>query len=266
MVHISPQSYGPWALVTGGARGLGAEFSNQLAAGGLNVILVDRLTSELAEQAKALRAAYGVKVLPICVDLARADCLDVLLTAIGERSVGLLINNAGIAKIGRFLPQDPEFLATQLHVNTRAVLLLTHHFAKEMAQRQRGGIIIVSSMAAEVASAFNAHYCATKAYDLKLTEALWDELRPSGVDVLGFMPGPTVSPGYADEGGNTSDPMVMSAADTVADALLQLGCRPSAAAGRKNRVLNFIMTRLLPRACAIKLVGENIKKNFHVTG
>jgi len=57
-------------------------------------------------------------------------------------------------------------------------------------------------MAAEVASAFNAHYCATKAYDLKLAEALWDELRPSGVDVLGFMPGPTVSPGYEDEGGH----------------------------------------------------------------
>jgi len=104
MAHISPQSYAPWALVTGGARGLGAEFSNQLAAEGLNVILVDRLTSELAEQAKALRAAYGVKVLPVCVDLARADCLVVLLAAIGERPVGLLINNAGITKIGRFLP------------------------------------------------------------------------------------------------------------------------------------------------------------------
>jgi len=265
MAQISHQTYGPWALVTGGARGLGAEFSSQLAAKGLNIIIVDRLASELTEQAETLRTDFGVEVLPVCLDLAREDCLDVLLAAIGKRSVGLLVNNAGIAKIGHFLPQDSTFLAAQLYVNTRAVLLLTHHFANDMAQHQRGGIIIVSSMAAEVASAFNAHYCATKAYDLKLAEALWDELKPKGVDVLGFMPGPTVSPGYVNEGGDAGGSMVMSAADTVADALHQLGRRPSAAAGRKNRVINFIMTRLLSRAAGIRLVGENIKKNFNVS-
>lgn len=264
MALISSENYGPWALVTGGARGLGAEFANQLAAAGLKVILVDRLEAELAEQAESIRSEFRVEVLPVCIDLAREDCLGVLLKSIGDREVGLLVNNAGIAKIGHFLPQDSSFLTAQLHVNTRAVLLLTHHFANTMVPRQRGGIVIVSSMAAEVASAYNANYCATKAYDLKLAEALWDELKPKGVDVLGFMPGPTESPGFTAEGGDTSDPMVMTVQDTVADALRQLGRRPSAAAGRKNRLLNAIMTRLLPRAAAIKLVGDNIKKSFNV--
>ena len=232
----------------------------------VNQMQVERVPNqaELVARAEALRASFDVDVLPVCVDLAREDCLAVLLEAVGEREVGLLVNNAGIAKIGEFLPQSTDFLTAQLYVNTRAVLMLTHHFANEMVQRQRGGIVIVSSMAAEVASAFNAHYCATKAYDLKLAEALWAELKPKGIDVLGFMPGPTVSPGYVNEGGDTADPMVMSAEATVADALYQLGRRPSAAAGRKNRALNFIMTHVLPRTAAIKLVGDNIKKSFKV--
>ncbi len=65
-----------------------------------------------------------------------------------------------------------------------------------MLARKRGGIIMLSSGSALQGVAYAASYAATKAYNLVLAESLWDELRDHGVDVLGFMPGATRTPGY----------------------------------------------------------------------
>ena len=62
--------YGPWALVTGAARGLGTEFSRQIGALGLNVVLVDMIADELMEVAEEVRSRSGVEVKTIVTDLA----------------------------------------------------------------------------------------------------------------------------------------------------------------------------------------------------
>lgn len=265
MTQVTPEKYGPWALVTGAARGLGYEFARQLAERGFSLILVDKLDDQLAESASALSANDDIDVIYYCVDLAQDHFMGGLLEAIGDRQVGLLINNAGIAKIGEFLPQSIDFLTAQLSVNTRAVLHLTHYFANKMAEQERGGIIIVGSLAAEVASAYNANYCGTKAYDVKFAESLWAELRPRGIDVLGFMPSSTATPGYAAEGSKMTE-SIMDVESTVSDALRFLGRVPSVVAGKNNRISNFVMTRLLSRMKAIQLVSSHIRKTFLVKG
>ena len=65
-----------------------------------------------------------------------------------------------------------------------------------MKEKGRGGIIFLSSASAVQGSVLIANYAATKAYNLILAEGLWEELRQQGVDVLGFMPGATDTPGY----------------------------------------------------------------------
>jgi short-subunit dehydrogenase len=118
-----------------------------------------------------------------------------------------------------------------------------------MAERKRGGIIFLASGSALSGTAYSANYAGTKAYNLILAESLWYELKPHGVDVLGFMAGPTKTPGWD---ANTPRPgrfvKVMDVKTTVTEALQALGKRPSLIAGKSNRLGYFFMGRMLSRA------------------
>ena len=93
-----------------------------------------------------------------------------------------------------------------------------------MVARGRGGIIIMSSLAAETGAANVALYSATKAFDLVLAEGLWYELRDHGVDVVAIRPGSTRTPGWQSSQPPSGDLAgVMEPADVVRDALAALG-------------------------------------------
>jgi short-subunit dehydrogenase len=256
------EKYGPWGLVTGAAQGLGAGFAGQLAAHGLDLVIVDVDAVKLASQAEALRRCHGIEVRDVVLDLSREEFLRDLSPAIQGLEIGFLVNNAGLSHIGSFLPQDPEFLLTQLYVNVRAVLLLTHRLGKDMVARGRGGMIIVSSGAALSGSALNAHYAATKAYELILAESLWDELRDRGVDVLGFMPSTTDTPGLRGQNPETKSLRAMSVDECVAEAFAALGRRPSVFVGGMVPIVHRILSPLLPRSAMIRLTSKSIRSMF----
>jgi short-subunit dehydrogenase len=256
------EKYGPWGLVTGGAQGLGAEFARQAADRGLDLVLVDIDAVKLASQAEALRQRTGVEVREVVLDLSREDFLQDLSPAIQGLDIGFLVNNAGLAHIGSFLPQDRKFLLTQLYVNVRAVLLLTHQLGKDMVTRGRGGMIMVSSGAALNGSALNAHYAATKAYELILAESLWDELRDQGVDVLGFMPSTTDTPGLWQQKPGKTSLKVMSVEESVDEAFDALGRRPSVFAGKTVRIVHRILSASMPRSAMIRLTSNTIRSMF----
>jgi len=253
------RGYGSWALVTGAAQGIGAEFAEQIADAGLNLVLVDVDESRLRAHCESLRERRAVEVRPVVLDLRREDLLDTLLPEIAELEIGLLVNNAGIAKVAPFLPQERGFLLDQLHVNTRAVLLLTHALAGVMKLRGRGGIIIVSSGAAWVGSAWNANYAATKAWDLIFAESLWAELGAFGIDVLGFMPTSTDTAELWRHTPNAPRASVMSVEATVHSALGALGKRPSWFAGTLNRVVFRVLRSVLPRSTLIRFVSRSLR-------
>lgn len=260
------QQYGPWALITGAAMGLGAEFALQIAQKGISIIAVDHNKTALLTTCEEITQKTKVEVCPIVLDLSRTDFLELLLPQIQAYQIGLLINNVGISKIGYFAPQSTQFLSMQLHLNTKVVLLLTHHFARQMQAQRRGGIIILSSGAGELSSAYNATYAATKAFDLKLAESLWAELKPFGVDVLGFMPGPTKTPGYIAQGGDGNGGMVMSVQQSVQQALRALGKSPNYVAGNFfMRLGHYFLTRFLPTKLRIKIVSQQIKRLFGIS-
>ena len=255
--------YGPWALVTGASRGLGAEFARQSAARGLNVILAATNTDLLRQQADALQKDYGVQTRTISIDLSREDFLSEITPITDGLEVGLLVNNAGMSKVGLFLHQDSAHLVKQLHVNARAGLILAHHFGGKMAQRKHGGIIFLSSGSAMSGTAYSANYAGTKAYNLILAETLWYELGRYGVDVLGFMAGSTKTPGWDANNPKPSRLVkIMDVKSAVDEAFKALGKRPSLIAGKMNRLGYFFMGRLLTRSRAICIVSNSMDKMF----
>lgn len=255
--------YGPWALVTGASRGLGAEFARQCAEKGLNLVLIATNATMLKTNADALKKDYGVDVRTVALDLGREDILAEITPVTDAMEIGLLVNNAGISKVCPFLSHSLDNLVKQLHVNTRAGLVLAHHFGKKMAERRRGGILFLSSGSALSGTAYCANYAGTKAYNLIVAETLWYELKPLGVDVLGFMAGSTKTPGWdANKPKPARFVKVMDVKTTVEEALKALGKRPSLIAGRINRLGYFFMGKMMSRARAIRTVSKNMDKMF----
>src|SRR5436309_7531789 len=189
--------YGPCALVAGGAVGMGAEYCRQIAATGIELLILDRDEPALAATAAELRSAPGaVDVATAVIDLGQpADSLlDALRRAVGDREIGLLVANAAWSPVGPFLDVDLTALLAAIDINCRAPVVLAHELGARMAARRRGGMIIMSSLAAESGTAQVALYSATKAFDLVLAEGLWYELRDRGVDVVAIRPGSTRTP------------------------------------------------------------------------
>lgn len=253
------ERYGPWALVTGAGNGLGAEFGRQLAARGLDVVLVDIDGAGLARVAAEISAA-GRKVRTVAADLAQADFMEAVAAATAGLDIGLLVNNAGITTIGLFLERSIEQHLKVADLNVRAPLMLTHAYAPALAARGRGGILFVCSMSGLQGTAYVASYAATKAQNLILAEGLWQELRAQGVDVTGCLLGTTRTPGFVN-----SRPQleragaipIMEMAPTVREALDALGRGPRQVVGRLNRLINFVLQHLLPQRRLIELVSRS---------
>jgi short-subunit dehydrogenase len=217
----------------------------------------------LQARADALKKEYGVEVRTIALDLSREDILPEITPVTDSLEIGLLVNNAGLSRVRPFLHHTLDELVKQLHVNTRAGLVLAYHFGQKMAERRRGGIIFLSSGSALHGTAYCANYAGTKAYNLILAETLWYELGRYGVDVLGFMAGATKTPGWdASEPKPSRLVKVMDVKATVAEALQALGKRPSLIAGKANRLGYFFVGKMMSRARAIRTVSQSMDKMF----
>ena len=261
------RKYGPWALVTGAAMGLGAAFTERLASSGMDLILVDRAADALAERAEDLRRRFAtVQVREAVADLAEADEVDRVLSETTDVEVGLLVACAAHAVTAPWLDIPLEEKVRQIQVNCVAVTQMVDRLSRSMAARGRGGIIVVSSAAGQIGTPLGATYAATKAFDLILAESLWAELRESGVDVLGLMPGMTRTPGFEGSlGPEAKLPKgveVMEPDAVVREALASLGKVPSIVAGRRNRLANVMTQRLMPRKAAIELMARSMRSMY----
>ena len=262
--------YGPWALVTGAAQGLGAAFAETLGSIGLALVLVDRQEEQLAATAERLRRTHGVEVIEVVVDLTDPDSVSGITRATENLDVGLLIANAALGNVGPFLDADIEDLLSTVDVNVRAALVLTHTYGRDMARRGRGGIILLASNAGYQGTPFVANYAATKAYNLVLGEGLWYELREHGVDVLAFAPGATNTPSLRSVRPGLTEGVkargVMLPDDSVRAALAALGRSPSARPGWAATLETFVATRLVGRRRAVTTAGAYMNRQFRNGG
>lgn len=189
--------YGPWALIAGASEGTGASFARQLAAKGINLILVARREGPLDRLADELCGRYGVECVTAAVDLAREDAVSKLQALAAGWEVGLLILNAGADTNGAMFLDNPLANWNRLAMrNVMTVMRALHVFGAPMRQRGRGGMLVVGSGACYAGLPGIGVYGATKAFDLLLCEALWAELEPHGVDVLCYVIGRTDTPAH----------------------------------------------------------------------
>ncbi|WP_157215135.1 SDR family NAD(P)-dependent oxidoreductase [Flavisphingomonas formosensis] len=187
--------YGPTALILGGSEGVGAAFAHQLAAQGLDLLLVARKPEPLEETAAAVRAATGRRVRTLSADLTAPDAVDRIASFAGADEVGLVVYNAGAeSRFLDFLDRPAEESLRMAALNVTTPIGIVHRFAGPMAARGRGGFILVSSVAGVAGCPRNAVYSATKAFSNGFAEALWYELKPRGIDMLGLVLGLTLTP------------------------------------------------------------------------
>lgn len=176
------------ALVTGATAGIGLEFARQLAARGHGLVLVARDEARLTAVANELRAAYDIEVETLVADLvdkAQSATVEARL-ADRDRPIELLVNNAGFGLKHRFLDNTIEDEEAMLDVLVTAVLRLSHAALGPMAERGRGGIINVSSVAAFLP---RGTYSAAKAWVNSFSEWAHNEYKPKGVTVMALCPG-----------------------------------------------------------------------------
>ncbi|MEK6153217.1 SDR family NAD(P)-dependent oxidoreductase [Flavobacteriaceae bacterium 3-367] len=186
-------NYGPWALVTGASSGIGQELATRLAEAGLSLILTGRRGPYLETLGETLESKYRIRTKTIIADLSYSEEVYSLVEAIGDVEVGLFVASAGFGTSGSFVDAELDTELRMLRVNSFALLMLTHYYARKFSERKRGGIILMSSLVGFQGVPHAAHYAATKAYVQSLGEALYHELRPYGVDVLSAAPGPVNS-------------------------------------------------------------------------
>lgn len=251
--------YGPWAVIAGASEGIGEHFARQLAARGLHLILVARRAELLSSLAEELSAAHGVEVRTVAVDLSSQEATERIKAASADVEVGMLVCNAAVSVIGSFLDHTIEEYRAEQEVNCRRPLELTHHYARAMASRGRGGVVLMSSLAGSQGSPFISHYGATKAWNLVFAEGLWGELADHGVDVLTCRAGATRTPKYLrDTGEKRRSAFVpeMESDAVVAEALAALGKTPSMVPGRANRFAARFLQRLLSRRAAVKVMAS----------
>lgn len=248
--------------MAGGSDGLGAAFAWALARRKLNLLLVARRADQLDITAGLIGQACGVEVKTLSLDLAEAGDLSELIRQARALDVGLLVCNAASAPLGDFLEVSAEQHRRVIDTNCRAAALLVHALGEKMAERGRGGIILVSSMAGFQGTALVAHYAATKAYLRVLAEGLWKELGEKGVDVLACCAGLTDTATYRKTNPRPSGKWAGAPMDpevVVDEALAALGKGPVLVPGKRNRLAQTIMQRVMPKKLAISIISAGTR-------
>lgn len=254
------ERFGPWAVVAGGSDGIGAAFGEALARRGLDVVLLARSEEKLAAQTARIRASHAVQVRPVCIDLTATDVATRVAEATSDLDVGLFIYNAGSGReMGSFLDRPVENWMRQVQLACNGPLALSHHFGGRLRSRGRGGIILMSSLASLVGSAYIATYAAAKAFDTILGEGLWLELAPAGIDVMSCLAGATDTETFREDTGGL--PNAMAPADVANGTLDFLGRGPIYVPGASNRK-GAAMTWPVPRIPLINAMSEINAKSF----
>jgi short-subunit dehydrogenase len=253
--RIDSKQFGPWALVTGASSGIGREFARQIAASGINTVLVARRQRLLEEAGREFAKEFGVQYRTVAVDLSEGGFLQTLAQATWDLDIGLVISNAGTGNPGEFLKLDRDEMAGLMRLNAFVHMEIAHHFGRRLADRGRGGIVLGGAMGAAAGIPYMANDSGSKAYVQAFGEALHVELKPLGVNVTVLIVAPTQT-AIIDKFGMDpkSMPMKPMTTEQCAREGLQglVSNRSTILPGRVNR----IMDRLVPTSVARVMMGK----------
>ncbi len=179
---------GQTVAITGGARGIGRATAAVLAGQGMRVAIGD-LDLQAAREAAS---EIGARALALPLDVTERASFAAFLEGVEEQlgPLDVLINNAGIMQVGRFVDEDDLTARRMIDINLGGVILGTKLALERMVPRNRGHIVNISSQAGKYGAPGGATYSATKHAVIGLTEAVRGELRlmRADIDVSYVMP------------------------------------------------------------------------------
>jgi glucose 1-dehydrogenase len=183
---------GKVAIITGGGTGIGLGIAQVLAGKGIKLTLAQRRI-ELAQ--KAAEDLSGTAILPIGIDIADGSSILRMVNATIERfgRIDILVNNAsitGMPAISPILECTPGKVDEIVDVNLKGTFYCSQFVAKQMVEQGDGGSIVhITSVGAYAAQEFASLYCATKAAQVSLAQAMALELAPNKIRVNCVAPG-----------------------------------------------------------------------------
>ena len=258
---IDRERFGPWALITGASSGIGKEFARQVAASGINVVLVARREASLVALGRTISQEFDVQYRALAMDLSQGGFIAGLEDATRDIDIGLVVSNAGTGNPGEFLKLDRQLLQATLRLNTMSHLDIAHYFGRKLAERRRGGLILVGAMGAENGVPCIANDGAAKAYVHSLGEALHYEFKPLGVYVTVLAAGFTNTAVLEKFGldPKTMPLKPMSVEQCVSEGLSGLlKNRSRIVPGRMNRIMNALVPASLARRMEADLLGKGL--------
>jgi len=249
-------------LITGASSGIGEVFARKLAARGRSVLLVARSEDKLITLCNELGRSNNVRAQYIAIDLSQPESAARLFEEVEQRglSVEMLINNAGFGSMGDFAKLDLARELNMIDLNIKSLVELTHRFLQPMIARKQGTIINVASTAAFQPVPFMATYAATKAFVLSFSEALWEENRTRGIQVMALCPGVTETNFFEAARGQKPPARVAQTPEEVVDTALR------GLAQNRSHIIsgwtNYFMTqseRLVPRSLITRVAGRMMR-------
>ncbi|MGH3365765.1 MAG: SDR family NAD(P)-dependent oxidoreductase [Nocardioidaceae bacterium] len=185
---------GRTALVTGAGNGLGRAITLALAVRGARVVAVGR-TRERLDAVAAEAAGVGGSVRVTTADVASPDAVAALAAELGDETVEILVNNAGVpGPVAPLVDIEPDEWDDVFAVNVRGIYLMCRAFLPAMVDRGGGDVINVASVSGKRPLTRRTPYTASKMAVIGLTTTLAYEVGPAGVSVNCLSPGPVDGP------------------------------------------------------------------------
>ncbi|KAF8657366.1 hypothetical protein HU200_060137 [Digitaria exilis] len=223
--------YGSWAVVTGPTSGLGRSMAMELARVGLNLVLVGRDPAKLQDVSGKIARCHGVQTRTVVFDLSLvstpegAEAMRRLREAIEGLDVGVLVNNAAVAKPGAmyFHEANVESLVRVVRVNLLALTEVTTAVLPGMVARGKGAVVNIGSGSSFVLPSFPLYsvYAATKRYVAVFSKNLHVEYKSKGIDVQCQAPGLVDTNMMSSAVKNSFSPLFVVTADACARAVVR---------------------------------------------
>ena len=174
------------ALITGASSGIGRDIAINLSKKGYDLILVARDLEKLNE----VKAKLHTNVEVVSIDVSKAENCKELHEK--YQDIEILVNNAGFGDCGYFTKTSLDKELKMIDTNIVAYHVLTKLYLQDMKQKNSGKILNVASIAGFMPGPLMATYYSTKAYVVRLSEAIREELRreKSNVQISILCPGP----------------------------------------------------------------------------
>ena len=220
------QEYKGTALVTGASSGIGAVYAHRLAKQGYDLIIVARNGERLKALASGLTEETGRAVETVVADLGNTgDLARVEGVLKQDRSITLLVNNAGVGGTAPLLAADVDKMQKMIELNVTALMRLTYAAVPGFVARGGGTIINIASIVAIAPERLNGVYGATKAFVLAFSQSLKHELAEKNIRIQAVLPGATATEFWGIAGTpieHLPNEIVMSAEDMVDASLAGL--------------------------------------------